>query len=105
MRITINTSNSACGQNARYLEHVQAKITLTYSQRGAIIIRLISPKKTVSTILQQRHGDTRPGGFSDWSFMSTHYWGEESDGLWILEVETTGLQTNTGRWQVVLALI
>ena len=29
--------------------------------------------------------------------MSTHYWGEKADGTWVLEVENTGLPSNSGK--------
>ncbi|XP_072051183.1 proprotein convertase subtilisin/kexin type 6-like [Amphiura filiformis] len=105
-RLTINTT--ACegtSDQVGYLEHVQAKITLDYSQRGALKLRLTSPRQTESTILQPRRGDQRSGRFSEWPFMSTHYWGEETSGTWILEVENTGLPSNSGhitQWTLIL---
>ena len=34
-----------------YMEHVQAKVTLSYSRRGDIKLNLISPSGTKSTLL------------------------------------------------------
>ena len=70
-----------------YLEHVQSIITLTSSRRGEIQIFLTSPAGTKSTLLQRRVRDTSTEGFTEWSFMTTHNWGEMSLGTWTLEVE------------------
>lgn len=37
--------------NVLYMEHVQAKVTLSYSRRGDIKLNLISPSGTKSTLL------------------------------------------------------
>lgn len=31
------------------------------------------------------HDDSRMG-FNEWGFLTTHNWGEESDGEWLLEI-------------------
>ena len=45
--------NGCAGQvnNVLYMEHVQAKVTLSYSRRGDIKLNLISPSGTKSTLL------------------------------------------------------
>ena len=71
-----------------YLEHVQAVLTLTAAVRGEVQIYLTSPAGTRSTLLDKRHRDRNTEGFRDWAFMTTHSWGENSQGTWILKIQT-----------------
>ena len=71
-----------------YLEHVQAVLTLTAAVRGEVEIYLTSPAGTQSTLLAKRQRDTNTEGFRDWSFMTTHSWGEHSQGTWKLRIDT-----------------
>uniref|UniRef100_A0A4W5PPY4 P/Homo B domain-containing protein n=1 Tax=Hucho hucho TaxID=62062 RepID=A0A4W5PPY4_9TELE len=80
----------------RSLEHIQARLTLTYSRRGDLSITLISPKKTISNLLTTRPYDKMSTGFSDWAFMSTHCWDEDPCGYWVLRIENNGDSTNEG---------
>ncbi|KAF8794780.1 Furin-like protease kpc-1 like protein [Argiope bruennichi] len=77
-------------EHVRYLEHVQAKLTLTASRRGDIHIYLTSPMGTRSTLLAQRPIDGSRAGFQAWPFMTVHTWGENPDGIWKLEVHNEG---------------
>lgn len=77
-------------EHVRYLEHVQAKLTLTASRRGDVHIYLTSPMGTRSTLLAQRPIDGSRAGFQSWPFMTVHNWGENPDGLWKLEVHNEG---------------
>nr|CAG4651666.1 EOG090X02T5 [Triops cancriformis] len=71
----------------RYLEHVQAVITLNASRRGDIEMFLTSPMGTKSMILSRRpNDDDSRDGFIKWPFMTTHTWGEYPRGTWTLEV-------------------
>ena len=70
----------------RYLEHVEAKVTMQASRRGEIQIFLISPRGTRSTLLARRSRDLSTVGFNNWAFMTTHNWGEPSQGTWTLEI-------------------
>lgn len=36
-------------------------------------------------------------GYNNWSFMSTHYWDEDPQGLWTLGLENKGYYFNTGK--------
>lgn len=88
-------SATACsdkGNYVQYLEHVQVVITLTFTRRGDLSIKLISPQGTVATLLPQRREDYSSSGFTDWEFMSTHTWGEDPKGTWTLEIENHGKQ-------------
>lgn len=72
----------------RYLEHVQAVITLNASRRGDLELYLTSPMGTRSMILSNRQNDDDSrDGFTKWPFMTTHTWGEYPQGTWLLEVE------------------
>ncbi|KAK0051650.1 furin-1 [Biomphalaria pfeifferi] len=70
-----------------YLEHVQAVISLTYEVRGNVVIFLTSPKGTRSQLLPHRPNDVNAGGFKEWPFLSVHFWGENPQGVWTLEVQ------------------
>ncbi|KAM9497151.1 furin (paired basic amino acid cleaving enzyme) b isoform 1-T1 [Clarias gariepinus] len=69
------------------LEHVQARLTLSYTHRGNLAIHLFSPLGTRSTLLAPRPQDNSPEGFNDWAFMTTHTWDEDPQGEWTLEIE------------------
>lgn len=97
-----------------YLEHVQAKITLTSQRRGDIQIFLTSPSGTRVTLLTPRYAkpsvitveffiifsrfffclrrshDLSRSGFNQWPFMSVHTWGEAPHGVWLLEIHNEG---------------
>lgn len=97
MILEIDTDGCADNENkVRYLEHVQAKISLSYSRRGDLQIHLVSPNGTRSTLLPKRKNDYQEGEFKDWPFMSVFYWGEQAYGTWTLEIENTGSMINTG---------
>jgi len=70
----------------RYLEHVQANVTLSATRRGDIHIYLTSPAKTKANLLAQRPMDNSRAGFNHWPFMSVHTWGETPNGEWSLEI-------------------
>ncbi|RWS09190.1 Furin-like protease 1: isoforms 1/1-X/2 [Dinothrombium tinctorium] len=88
--------------NVRFLEHVQAKVTLSATRRGDIHIYLTSPAGTRSTLLAQRPMDTSRSGFQNWPFMSVHTWGEDPDGEWKLEVHNDGRYYNAGGFPSLL---
>jgi len=70
------------------LEHVQAQLTLSNKHRGQLSIHLYSPSNTKSRLLGVRDRDYTSTGFNKWSFMTTHCWGENPRGKWVLEIET-----------------
>ena len=59
--------------------------------RGDIKLELLSPQRTTSVLLPFRSRDTWPGDYSDWPFMSVHFWGEDPSGDWTLTVINDGL--------------
>uniref|UniRef100_A0A3Q1JG23 P/Homo B domain-containing protein n=1 Tax=Anabas testudineus TaxID=64144 RepID=A0A3Q1JG23_ANATE len=89
-KLVFSKSVDACWGRPEYvssLEHVQARLTLSYNQRGKLAIHLISPLGTRSTLLFPRPNDFSSEGFNDWAFMTTHSWDEDPQGEWTLEIE------------------
>ncbi|XP_043281223.1 furin-like protease 1 isoform X1 [Venturia canescens] len=85
-----------------YLEHVQAKISLTAMRRGDLQIQLTSPNGTRSTLLAKRPHDNSKAGFNQWPFMSVHTWGEMPHGVWKLEIHNEGRYLDTlEEWNMV----
>ena len=94
--LKVNILFTACSDKkdyVRYLEHVQVVTTLTFTRRGDLSIKLISPQGTVAILLPQRREDYSSSGFTNWEFMSTHTWGEDPKGTWTLEIENHGKQS------------
>ncbi|XP_066953849.1 furin-like protease 1 [Macrobrachium rosenbergii] len=83
-----------------YLEHVQAKVSLTADRRGDIEIYLSSPAGTKSTLLAQRPHDSSRSGFHSWPFLTVHMWGERPEGKWKLEIHNNGHFFTTGKAEV-----
>uniref|UniRef100_A0A914ZFZ0 P/Homo B domain-containing protein n=1 Tax=Panagrolaimus superbus TaxID=310955 RepID=A0A914ZFZ0_9BILA len=106
-RLHLQLFTEGCSGNidrhVKYLEHVQAIVTLKAPKRGDIEIYLISPKGTRSTLLAKRQRDNARSGFTDWAFMTTHNWGEPSSGTWILEIDNDGWDdAELTKWELVL---
>ncbi|XP_041451092.1 furin-like protease 1 isoform X1 [Drosophila obscura] len=87
--ITLQLTVAHC-RSVNYLEHVQAKITLTSQRRGDIQLYLRSPANTSVTLLTPRVHDNSRSGFNQWPFMSVHTWGESPRGNWQLEIHNEG---------------
>lgn len=79
----------------KYLEHVVSRISLQSTYRGDTAIYLTSPQGTRSQLLHYRPTDRNRAKFLNWSFMSTHHWGENPKGEWWLEIQKSRLQTRT----------
>lgn len=86
--LAINTEACQGKDNfVRYLEHVQAVVTVNASRRGDLNINMTSPMGTKSILLSRRpRDDDSKVGFDKWPFMTTHTWGEDPRGTWVLEV-------------------
>ncbi|XP_037545715.1 furin (paired basic amino acid cleaving enzyme) a [Nematolebias whitei] len=98
-RLSINKTVDACIGSDSYvtsLEHVQARLTLSYNRRGNLAIHLISPAGTRSTLLHPRPHDYSSEGFNDWAFMTTHSWDENPNGVWTLEIENVAGASDYG---------
>ena len=76
------------------MEHVIAKISLSFPRRGALEIYLISPMGTKSMILGRRQHDSSPKGFSNFNFLTVHFWDEKPFGKWTLQIVNTGNPNN-----------
>ncbi|XP_039758602.1 furin-like protease 1 [Pararge aegeria] len=87
--ITLQLDVSTC-PGVNYLEHIQARVSLSAARRGDLRIALTSPAGTRVTLLAPRPHDSSRAGFSSWPFMSVHMWGEGPLGLWQLEVSNEG---------------
>jgi subtilisin-like proprotein convertase family protein len=71
------------------LEHVTVSVKATHPYRGQLEWWLTSPSGVRSRLARSRGNDT--GANLDWTFMSTHFWGERSEGTWKLQVYDTDL--------------
>ena len=60
--------------------------TVGQAARGETQIVLMSPSGTYSVLLGYRINDDVPGNYSNWPFMSVHFWGEDPTGEWSLTV-------------------
>uniref|UniRef100_A0A4X2LJA8 Proprotein convertase subtilisin/kexin type 4 n=1 Tax=Vombatus ursinus TaxID=29139 RepID=A0A4X2LJA8_VOMUR len=101
-KMQVSQNVSACpGEEVhiRSLEHVQVQLSLTYSRRGDLEITLTSPMGTHSTLVAVRPLDTSSRGYKNWIFMSTHFWDENPQGIWTLELENKGNYYNFGTLQ------
>ncbi|XP_045511853.1 furin-like protease 1 isoform X1 [Pieris brassicae] len=87
--ISLRLDVSAC-PGVNYLEHVQARVSLSATRRGDLRITLTSPAGTRVTLLTPRQHDLSRAGFNSWPFMSVHMWGESPLGEWLLEVSNEG---------------
>ncbi|CAH0758094.1 unnamed protein product [Diatraea saccharalis] len=87
--VTLQLDVGSC-PGVNYLEHVQARVTLSAARRGDIRITLMSPAGTKVTLLAPRAHDSSRAGFNSWPFMSVHMWGESPLGVWQLEVSNEG---------------
>jgi len=100
------TSCAGTDTEVRYLEHVQAVISLNATRRGDVELFLRSPMGTKSMILSNRpHDDDAHDGFTKWPFMTSHTWAEYPIGKWTLEVRFAGERPNTGylkEWTLML---
>jgi len=110
MKVNVSMITDGCDNmlsKVRYLEHVQARISLKYFPRGSMKIALKSPRGTKSFLLLPRPKDKIASTFEDWPFLSVHFWGEDPTGEWQLELSNAGSkQANADgilkHWQLVL---
>ena len=89
---TINLSqwSDYCGDKINYLEHVEVSVNLTYTLRGELLIKLISPQETVSNLTHYRKSDASFGAKDlNWVLMTLHHWGENAIGQWKLTLENS----------------
>ncbi|KAM6298424.1 neuroendocrine convertase 2 [Aegotheles albertisi] len=105
--LTLTTDACEGKENfVRYLEHVQAVITVNSTRRGDLNINMTSPMGTKSILLSRRpRDDDSKVGFDKWPFMTTHTWGEDPRGTWALEIGFLGSLPQRGvlkEWTLML---
>ena len=71
------------------LEHVTVSVKASHPYRGQLEWWLTSPSGVRVRLARARGNDT--GADLDWTFMTTHYWGERSEGVWRLQVYDNNL--------------
>ncbi|XP_031762998.2 furin-like protease 1 isoform X4 [Galleria mellonella] len=100
--VTLQLDVASC-PGVNYLEHVQARVTLSAFRRGDLRITLSSPAGTNVTLLAPRAHDSSRSGFTSWPFMSVHMWGESPLGIWQLEVSNEGryLAGPLTQWELI----
>ncbi|XP_031762997.2 furin-like protease 1 isoform X3 [Galleria mellonella] len=101
--VTLQLDVASC-PGVNYLEHVQARVTLSAFRRGDLRITLSSPAGTNVTLLAPRAHDSSRSGFTSWPFMSVHMWGESPLGIWQLEVSNEGRYLVAGpltQWELI----
>jgi len=100
LKETIDLTNWSdfCGSEINFLEHVEVAVNLTYTRRGDLLIKLISPQGTSSKLTHSRMVDSAAGATDlNWVLMSLHYWGESAIGPWKLTLQNSQLRnSNTG---------
>jgi subtilisin-like proprotein convertase family protein len=82
-------SFTVAAENSLRLEHVTVRVKATHPRRGQLEWWLTSPSGVSVRLARARGNDT--GANIDWTFMSTHFWGERSEGMWKLQVYDTDL--------------
>lgn len=78
-----------CAEQVDRIEHVIPEISLKFPIRGLLAIHLVSPMGTNSTILGRREYDENPRGFNSFKFLSVHFWDENPNGRWKLQIVNT----------------
>lgn len=91
------------------IEHVEIDFDASVGRLGDLTVKLVSPNGTESLLLERAGkapasaeedlGSLRAGEFR-YTFMSTHDWGERSEGVWRLEVTNAanGLPFTFNQW-------
>lgn len=98
-RLEVRKTVTAClgePSHITQLEHVQARLTLSYNRRGDLAIHLVSPMGTCSTLLASSSGNYSTGGFSNWAFMLSHSWNEDPSGSGSWRLKTPAKPTTVG---------
>jgi subtilisin-like proprotein convertase family protein len=70
------------------LEHVEIFIDIDHAYRGDLQINLTSPDGTTSQLLTPTFDSNN--NIRNWVFSSTQHWGEDSGGVWTLNVADLG---------------
>ncbi len=82
-------------------------VTATLSSdgnRGDMELELVSPSGTKTSLLSQRLFDFDTDGYTDWPFMSVHFWGEDPNGDWLLTFRYQNTFTNASLTNVSMTM-
>ena len=71
-------------------------VYLTSAVYALVQITLRSPSGTNSTLIGTRPYDITSTGFSDWPFMSVHFWGENPAGNWTFFIKNANYYSLSG---------
>lgn len=80
--------------NQMSCEHVGVRVQTTHTNRGHLRVTVTSPSGTRS-ILQRYNPFFNGGPLDDWTFFSTHHFGEPATGVWTVQVSDE-FATSTG---------
>ncbi|XP_035206623.1 proprotein convertase subtilisin/kexin type 6-like [Stegodyphus dumicola] len=72
------------------LESVVATVNICHPRCGDLEIYLISPSGTISQVLTRRTYDNETTQLPYWDFLSLHFWGEDPEGRWTLNISNVG---------------
>ncbi|MDZ4767312.1 MAG: S8 family serine peptidase [Chloroflexota bacterium] len=98
---TYTQSAHAVGTAMRFTEHVEVVFNATHTWRGDLRVLLTAPSGTISTLMIARSNDSGDN-YSNWTFTSAHFWGEDPNGTWTISV-SDAFTTDVGtfnNWQI-----
>ena len=76
----------------KYLEHTQIELELSCSNISEISINLISPRRTKVSLLTKVNTSRVAYTNLQWTFMTVHFWGEDPEGVWRLNLVANSIQ-------------
>jgi kexin len=68
------TKQMLVDNNLETLEHINVKVWINHTIRGAVEVEIVSPKGIKSILAKQRQQDNANTGFPGWTFMSVKHW-------------------------------
>ena len=77
----------------KYLEHTQIELELSCSNISEISINLISPRRTKDSLLTKVTTSRVAYTNLQWTFMTVHFWGEDPEGVWRLNLVANSIKT------------
>ena len=82
--------------HVKYLEHVQLRVNISCNNITEVTLSLRSPMGTnvglLTAIIVKEKARIKYENFQ-WTFMTVHFWGEDPEGYWILQLDTAKGQT------------